>query len=61
MKLSYDTASASAPIEANIAPLANEDKLWYVILTEPLTELKLNMVGLNEDGATIYTYADAEI
>ncbi|MDQ0171807.1 hypothetical protein [Paenibacillus tundrae] len=61
LRVSYDTASASTPIEANIAPLANEDRLWYVILTEPLTEVKLNMVGLNEAGDTIYTYGDAEI
>lgn len=61
LRVSYDTASASTSIEANIAPLANEDRLWYVILTEPLTEVKLNMVGLNEAGDTIYTYGDAEI
>lgn len=61
LKVSYDTASDSTPIKANIAPLANEDRLWYVILTEPLTEVKLNMVGLNEAGDTIYTYGDAEI
>ena len=61
LRVSYDTASASTPIEGNIAPLANEDRLWYVILTEPLTEVKLNMVGLNEAGDTIYTYGDAEI
>ncbi|WP_128100500.1 hypothetical protein [Paenibacillus sp. DCT19] len=61
LKVSYDTASASTLIEANIAPLANEDRLWYVILTKPLTDVKLNMVGLNENGDTIYTYGDAEI
>ncbi|MCM3174250.1 hypothetical protein [Paenibacillus sp. MER 99-2] len=61
LKVSYDIASASTLIEANIAPLANEDRLWYVILTKPLTDVKLNMVGLNEAGAIIYTYADSEI
>ncbi|MEC0123407.1 hypothetical protein [Paenibacillus pabuli] len=56
----YEPNPSSAEVEAGILEPSDQGRLWYAVIQQPITEMQMNIRGLDNAGNTIYSTLDNE-
>ncbi|UPK44926.1 hypothetical protein [Paenibacillus pabuli] len=56
----YGPDSSSAEVEAGILEPSDQGRLWYAVIKQPITEMRMDIRGVDNAGNTIYSSLDNE-